>query len=81
MPEKIHRGFAVYDSCQCLSIGADGTRDHRGTLTLIEISEGLSKGRRTKSCENHLQVYLRNYWVIIEHIEDIIAINLKELSE
>ena len=82
MPDKIHRGFAVHDSCQCLNIGADGTRDHRGALTLIEISEGLSKGRRTKSCENHLQNYLggHSHWVIIERIEDIIAVDRKELN-
>lgn len=79
---NIHRGFVVYDWCQCLSVGADGTREHRGSLTLIEISEGLSKGRRTKSCENHLQNYLGSVsgWVIVKHIEDIIAPEHKELS-
>lgn len=80
MPEKIHRGFVIHDSCRCLGIGADGTREHRGVLALMEIPNGLSQGRRTKSCKNHLQNYLRGGWIIIEHIEDIIAVEHKELS-
>ena len=75
MPDTVHRGFIVHSSCQCLEVGVDGTRDHRGPLSLIEISVGLSKGRRTKSCENHLNGYLNGPggWVIIERYREIVV--------
>lgn len=65
---EIHLGFEVYPDCQCLLIGKDGTKSHSGPLRLIEVAQGISAGRRTRTCENHLNCYLPT-WKIIADIE------------
>jgi hypothetical protein len=37
----------------------------------MEVSEGLSKGRRTKSCENHLQNYIRGGWITVNNAKEL----------
>ena len=89
MPKNFHLGFEIPTECQAPFVGANGDAAHQGSLTLIEISEGFSKGRRTVACENHLRIYLSPHtmyhrhtwqpqifpssWVIVAPIEDVIV--------
>ena len=70
MKPEIHVGFEVHPDCQCLLLGEDGTRSHSGALTLIEIKRGVSAGRRTRACTNHLACYTaQGDWVVLAEIE------------
>jgi len=73
VPPEIHQGFEVHRECQCLELGEDDTRKHSGSLALIEISQGVSSGRRTRACANHLQCYISGGWRILAEIEVLVA--------
>jgi hypothetical protein len=73
VPPEIHQGFEVHRECQCLELGEDCTRKHSGSLALIEISRGVSSGRRTRACTNHLRGYLDGGWAMLAEIEMLVT--------